>query len=213
MRVVSEFLHLFFRIWDRSRLPNLHQGDRWPISCRQRRQPSSGRSSAEVEQPLNRRALTQGKPRNRKKKCWVILSFSLRCWFISFLSAFVRSWKARSGASEVSLTSSLYSLYFLYTCFPVQAFLVFKYLLSSSLLIIVRRIFIQQLLVIIKHSQLSVLEPIGCLSAPSWYKMCKILYLLPVPENIFFSLCAVDPALVQLILSIPNILKFLRKDK
>ncbi len=69
MKVVSEFLHLFFRIRDRSRLPNLHQGDRWPISCGQRWQPPSGRSFAEVEQPLHRRALAQGKSRNRKQKC------------------------------------------------------------------------------------------------------------------------------------------------
>jgi hypothetical protein len=82
--------------------------------------------------------------------------------------------------------SSLYT-YFLYTCFRCKPFPV----KSSSFVIIVRRIFIQQLLVIIKHSQLSVLEPIACLSCTSWYKMHKIF---TSGTRIFF-LCALDPDL------------------
>ncbi len=141
MRVVGEFQHLFFRIRDRSRLPNLYQGDRWPISCGQRRQPASGRSSAEVEQPLHRRALTQGKSRNRKQNCWVILFLSLHLCVslihslsVCYRALFKGAFRCTRGFVNMSF------IYLLINLLSGARLSRFRYLLSSSLLIIVSRI-------------------------------------------------------------------------
>ena len=58
---IDRIMFFFFRIRDRSRMPNLHQRDRWPISGGQGRQPPSGRFASEAEQHGYRRPLTQGK--------------------------------------------------------------------------------------------------------------------------------------------------------